>query len=170
MANYNNGKIYKIESINGEDGDIYIGSTTKEFLSQRMATYRSDYKRYLKGNYSNVRSFKLFEKYGVENCHIILLESVYANTKDELHAREAHYIKTLTCVNKCIPLQTDAEYRATHQAEIKQYKNTKCTCQCGGKFTTNHKAEHLKTTKHIKYQKKFKLFYIINYNNIKWNL
>ena len=36
MVNYNNGKIYKIEPLNGEEGDIYIGSTTKEYLSQRM--------------------------------------------------------------------------------------------------------------------------------------
>ena len=48
MINYNNGKIYKIEPINGEDGDIYIGSTTKEFLSQRLATHRGEYKQYLK--------------------------------------------------------------------------------------------------------------------------
>ena len=35
MVNYNNGKIYKIEPVNGEEGDIYIGSTTKEYLSSQ---------------------------------------------------------------------------------------------------------------------------------------
>ena len=35
--NYANGKIYKIEpkGVMIDDGDIYIGCTTKEYLSQR---------------------------------------------------------------------------------------------------------------------------------------
>ena len=115
MINYNNGKIYKIEPINGEDGDVYIGSTTKELLSQRMTAHRYNYKKYLNGKYSNVTSFKLFEKYGVDNCNIILLESVNANNKDELLAREAHHIKTLSCVNRNIPLQTMKEYRESNR-------------------------------------------------------
>ena len=48
MVNYANGKIYKIESIiNIEDIEeplIYIGSTTKNYLSQRMDEHRSNYK------------------------------------------------------------------------------------------------------------------------------
>ena len=50
MVNYSNGKIYKIEPIceHNED-DIYIGSTTKQYLSQRMDKHRSDYKRWQQG-------------------------------------------------------------------------------------------------------------------------
>lgn len=118
MTNYNNGKIYKIEAINGEDGDVYIGSTTKQYLSQRMTAHRYDYKRYLDGKRENVTSFKLFEKYGVDNCIIILLESVNANSKDELLAREAHYIKSVACVNRCIPLQTSKEYKKANKDKI----------------------------------------------------
>ena len=118
MTNYNNGKIYKIEPINGDDGDIYFGSTTKEYLSQRMTAHRYKYKQYLNGKYQNVTSFKLFEKYGVDNCKIILLESVNANSKDELHAREAHYIKSAACVNKVVPLQTMKEYREANKDAI----------------------------------------------------
>ena len=41
MVNYSNGKVYKIEPISGgEEGDVYIGSTTKRYLSQRMNTHR----------------------------------------------------------------------------------------------------------------------------------
>ena len=37
MTNYNNGKIYMIEPIcEYEVGDIYIGSTTKQYLSQHF--------------------------------------------------------------------------------------------------------------------------------------
>lgn len=125
MTNYSNGKIYKIEPLNGEDGDVYIGSTTKEYLSQRMTAHRYNYKKYLEGKCNNVTSFKLFAKYGVDNCNIILLESVNANTKDELHAREAYHIKSVACVNKCIPLQTPKEYREANRdallIQMKEY-------------------------------------------------
>ena len=43
MVNYSNGKIYKIESDLGDL--IYIGSTTKYYLSQRMERHRFDYVR-----------------------------------------------------------------------------------------------------------------------------
>ena len=81
MVNYNNGKIYKIEPLNGEEGDIYIGSTTKEYLSQRMDTHRSQYKCFLNGKGDRTTSFNLFNKYGVSNCNIILLELVNVNIK-----------------------------------------------------------------------------------------
>ena len=123
MTNYSNGKIYKIEPLNGEDGDVYIGSTTKEYLSQRMTAHRYDYKRYLEGKFNNVTSFKLFDKYGIDNCKIILLELVNANSKDELHAREAHHIKLMTCVNRNIPLQTPKEhYEANKDAKLAYQK------------------------------------------------
>ena len=72
MVNYENGKIYKIESYLGDM--IYIGSTTKKYLSQRMDTHRSDYKRWKNGVYNFVTSFTIFEEYGIENCNIVLLE------------------------------------------------------------------------------------------------
>jgi 2,3-bisphosphoglycerate-independent phosphoglycerate mutase len=49
--NYKNGKIYKIEpTVDHDEGDVYIGSTTKEYLSQRMVQHRDNYKTYKKGN------------------------------------------------------------------------------------------------------------------------
>ena len=124
--NYSKGKIYKIEALNGEPDDIYIGSTTKEFLSQRMTKHRSTYKRWLNGKEYLITSYKLFEKYGVDNCTIILLESVNANSLDELKAREAYHIRNLKCVNKCIPLQTSKEYHVKYYEnnidKIKDYK------------------------------------------------
>ena len=42
--NYANGKIYQIISHAGDK--IYIGSTTKRLLSQRMEKHRSSYKRW----------------------------------------------------------------------------------------------------------------------------
>ena len=159
MTNYSNGKIYKIEPINGEDGDVYIGSTTKEYLSQRMTAHRYDYKRYLDGKYHNVTSFKLFDKYGIDNCKIILLELVNTNTKDELHAREAYYIKLVDCVNKIIPLQTPKEhYKANKDAILIQkkehYKANKDAILIQIKAYQLANKEKIKERKRLAYQNK----------------
>jgi hypothetical protein len=127
MVNYENSKIYKVEPIvEHPEEDIYIGSTTKKYLSQRMDTHRGDYKRWKDGKRDKIMSFNLFDKYGVDNCQIILLETVNANSKDELIAREAYYIKTLKCVNRCIPGRTVKEYYNDNKKEItekrKQYR------------------------------------------------
>lgn len=39
MVNYKDGKIYKI--VSSQTAKIYIGSTTKKYLSQRMDDHRS---------------------------------------------------------------------------------------------------------------------------------
>jgi ribosome-interacting GTPase 1 len=127
MTNYNNGKIYKIEPIcDHDENEIYIGSTTKDMLCQRMATHRMHYKQWKEGKRNKTMSHDLFDKYGIENCSIILIENVDANSKDELLAREKHYIKTLKCINKYIPKQTDREYYEKNKECIlqkcKQYK------------------------------------------------
>ncbi len=111
MTNYNKGKIYKIEPIcDHEENEIYIGSTTKDKLCQRMATHRVHYKQWKEGKRNKTMSHELFDKYGVENCSIVLIENVNANNKDELLAREKYYINSLKCVNKYVPRQTSHEY------------------------------------------------------------
>ena len=63
MVNYSNGKIYKIEpKCDHEEGEIYIGSTTKQYLSQRMQHHRSDYKLWLEKKRNLTTSYKIFEK------------------------------------------------------------------------------------------------------------
>ena len=122
MTNYNNGKIYKIEPINGDTGDIYIGSTTKEYLCQRMTSHRSDYKRWKDGKRKDrIMAFDLFDKYGIENCNILILEYVNANTKDELLAREKYYVNSMLCINKYSPLRTEDERIA--QLSVLKKKN-----------------------------------------------
>ena len=127
MVNYSNGKVYKIQPIcEYDEGDIYIGSTTKQYLSQRMDNHRREYKRWLRGTRACTKSYDLFEKYGIENCEIILLEQVNAKSKDELIARESYYIRNLKCVNKYIPDRTKSEYgkeyRQNNREKIDKYK------------------------------------------------
>ena len=121
--NFQNGKIYQITSHCGDK--IYIGSTTKKYLSQRMYKHRSHYKQWKQNKAGNITVFELFHEYGLENCQILLLELYPCNSNDELTSREGHYIRTMECVNKCIPGRTKKQYYADNKEQIlekaKQY-------------------------------------------------
>lgn len=98
---YSMSKIYMIEPIvEHDERDIYIGSTTKRLLSHRMCQHRTEYRRWKKGTHKYMNSFLIFEKYELENCKIILIESFPCTNNDELRSREVHYQKTLKCVNQ----------------------------------------------------------------------
>jgi hypothetical protein len=160
------GKIYMIEPINKTDeADIYIGSTMKEYLSQRLENHRRDYNNYKAGYcVSRLTSFKLFDKYGIDNCKIILIELVNVSSKDELHKREAYHIRNTKCINKCIPLRSKKQYYEDNKDKAKEYyqKNKerlsqKNICECGSTYATYHKTRHFKTIKHMNF---------LNNNNI----
>ena len=104
MPNYSLTKIYKIESHLGDK--IYIGSTSKQYLSQRLQQHKNSYKRWKNGKYNKITSFELFDEYGPENCSIVLIEEYPCNCKDAKNAREGHFIRELECVNKVIPART----------------------------------------------------------------
>ncbi len=117
---FSKGKIYKIEPIcDYDEGDIYIGSTSKDYLSQRMTAHKADYNRWKLGLRNHVTSFTLFEKYGIENCRIILIECVNANSFDEPAKIEAIHIKNLKCINKKIPTRTQQEYDKIYKQSSK---------------------------------------------------
>ena len=46
MVNYQLGKVYKIVG----NGLLYVGSTTRPLLCQRLAQHYSEYKRWLNGS------------------------------------------------------------------------------------------------------------------------
>ena len=157
MVNYANGKIYKIECLT--TGLIYVGSTTKERLSQRMVEHRSQHKAYKNGKYHYVSCFNILEN---DNYRIDLIEAVNVNNKDELRAREGHYIRILECVNKRIENRTpkeyqeankdkkeyDKKYREKNADKIKKHKYAKHTCECGSQYFYCTRARHFRTTKH----------------------
>ncbi len=101
MNRYQSSKIYKIYSDLGDK--VYIGCTTKQYLSQRMAKHKYDYTYYKKKRedtgFAFVYSYLLFDEYGVDNCKIELLEAYPCNSIDEIRKREAHYIKTIPNIN-----------------------------------------------------------------------
>lgn len=95
--NYNNSKIYKIISNMGDE--IYIGSTTQP-LHKRFSKHKSDFKCWQNKKTNYTSSFQLFEKFGIENCKIILIEEFPCENKDQLRAKEQFYIDSMICVNK----------------------------------------------------------------------
>jgi len=126
MPDYQQAKIYKIYSHLNPD-EIYIGSTTNERLSERMSKHRNTFIN--KDKYTHhyqTKAFIIFEKYGIENCIIELIENYPCISKDELNAREGYYIRTLKCVNRNIPDRTKEEYRKDNKEKLNQLTKTWC--------------------------------------------
>ena len=159
--NYKNSKVYKIWSPQGDK--IYIGSTTKELLCQRMSSHRKEYRKWKKTNKQFISSYILFEEYGIENCFIELIEANACNSKDELNKLEGKYIRIFDCVNIRIEGRTKKEYhednrehildckrqyRDDHKEEIKSLKSKLLNCCCGSTYTHCHKARHESSIKH----------------------
>ena len=64
-----------------------------------------------------MRSFVLFDEYGVENCKVELIEKYGCRSKEELLKREGHYIKEMECVNRCLSGRTRIEYAKMYREE-----------------------------------------------------
>tara|TARA_R110002020_G_scaffold83638_2_gene207850 strand:- start:1074 stop:1541 length:468 start_codon:yes stop_codon:yes gene_type:complete len=107
MPNYQNSKIYKI--VCDETNLIYYGSTTKKYLSSRLAGHRYDFKN---GNGNGIQ--------GMSNPKIYLIEKFPCECREELHARERFFIENNECINIVIPLQTKKEYRQNNKEKIEK--------------------------------------------------
>ena len=71
--------------------EIYIGSTTKKYLSQRLQQHKSSYRQFLNNNAARVYVCDLFDKYGIGNLSIVVLENYNCNVINELRANEGEY-------------------------------------------------------------------------------
>ena len=58
----------------------------------------------------HIRSYDLFNEYGVENCKIELIEYFKCDTLQELRRKEGEYIENTDCVNKLVAGRTYKEY------------------------------------------------------------
>jgi len=123
MPDYQSAKIYKIEpTVDHIDNEIYIGSTLKP-LQDRFKLHIGCYNMYLKQDkkLAKIRSFELFDKYGISNCEISLLEEYPCESKNELLLQEGYYIRTLPNINHNVPGQTLKEYYQKKKADIQMY-------------------------------------------------
>ncbi len=156
MVNYQNGKIYKI--VNDELNLTYFGSTTQD-LKKRLSSHYHDI-----NTHKNITSKILFTT--ELKPKIYLVEEVKCDNREQLEKRERYYIENFDCVNKILPSQTRNEvekrYRKNnlelcrkrsreHNQKNKDKLREKFTCDCGGKYTYEHKSSHIKTKKHQKF-------------------
>lgn len=90
--------IGKVYCIKGGD-ETYIGSTFKE-LHVRFKQHCNVYRHWIKEKKrSFIRVYILFEKYGIDNCVIDLLEEVYTTDRKILLKQEQFYINQGNVVN-----------------------------------------------------------------------
>ena len=175
MVNYGNSKIYKIERIS-DNVLLYVGSTTKEYLSSRLVEHKNKTTKY-----PNRKVYKLIsDNEGWLNHQILLIKVYPCHSRDELHSEEARFIRALKPVSNIqIPMRTKQEYNIDNCEKIQQYmkeyyidnskqinakqkiyynenrktinekKNQKIYCCCGSTYTYQHKSQHFKSKKHI---------------------
>jgi hypothetical protein len=160
MPDYQKGKIYKVYCLTGGSDDIYYGSTVQT-LAQRMTKHRQGLTKKRKCNTSII-----FNKFGVDNCIIELVENYPCNTVEELNAREGYYQRNNPCVNRAIAGRSSKEWTEDNRDNLnksqrERYKNNKeqVKCECGGSYIlltqggTFRKARHEKSKKHTDYEK-----------------
>ena len=179
---YNKSKIYKIVDVGYSEQ--YFGSTTVE-LSTRMARHRSKYNEYKKGKNVFYTSFLLFDKFGLENCKIELVEMYPCDSKEELRKREGYWIKQEECVNKRIAGRTLKEhlevyrpkyykencemikekvkkYKIENEEKIKEYRSETIPCSncnkliCRYNMQRHLKLLHPQTASDIEYANKYR--------------
>jgi len=169
MLDYSKGKIYKIVVNTDEEYKPYVGSTCQE-LSQRMTDHRSDYKKWKNGKQTKCYSYDLFDKFGVENCKIILLEEYSCDNKIKLIMKEREWFDKIGNCNQNKPfiskeeiIEYKKEWYETNMEQIIKYKKEwyeankeqicekkkeKFECDCGSICRKSDKVRHEKSLKH----------------------
>jgi len=86
-----------------------------------MGGHRDGYKIWKKDNDKGwTSSYDLFEKFGLDNIIITLIELYPCASKDELHKKEREHIEKTACVNKNIPARTGKEYYEANKEIVKE--------------------------------------------------
>ena len=116
-CNYQNGKIYCIR--NNVSNDVYVGSSCEPYLSKRMVKHRSSAKN---ERDRNMLLHQKMNEIGIEHFHIELIENYPCESKDQLRAREGHYIREMATLNKRIETRTDKEWREDNKEYIQEWK------------------------------------------------
>ena len=123
MPDFSKAKLYKL--VSNISSDVYIGSCLVD-LSKRLYGHKS------KSN--NTVSKSMFINDAI--ITIVLIEDYPCDNKNQLKARELHYITTINCINVNKPFITDVNvvngdkkewqklYRETHKEQIAQYNET----------------------------------------------
>lgn len=112
MPDYSKAKIYRVFC----GDDEYIGSTTRP-LSERLYHHRETFKL----GKGQTTSSLIFQKHGLENTKIELIEEFPCENIEQLHKREGEIQRDRKCVNKRVAGRTQAEYRQENAERIREH-------------------------------------------------
>ena len=101
---YKNGKIYQI--LNNINDAVYVGSTT-QLLCKRFYSHKTNSRDW----WCKSPLYALMKEFGEDMFYIELIELYPCKCKEELTAREGHYIRERGTLNKQIPGRTEKQYR-----------------------------------------------------------
>jgi hypothetical protein len=155
MPDYKFGKVYKITSPHSPK--IYVGSTSRKYLSSRFSGHHSSYKKYLKGQSAYLTSFDLLS---LGDCKIELLEAFPCTCVEELLLKEGEWIRKSDCVNKMIAGRTTKERSRDYYDENAQLLRDKSASfretnkEYYGTWLENKDPEYKEELK--QYQKKYR--------------
>lgn len=119
MPEYKNGKVYSIRSLKTDL--IYIGSTTQD-LSRRHSRHKSNFKMFMEKNTKATASVEIMK---FKDTYIELIELFPCTCKEELHAREGHFIREMDCVNKRDPTPWTPEKKKEYADQYHQENKEK---------------------------------------------
>ena len=141
---YARGQIYTIRSYKTDK--VYVGSTIQP-LCKRLSGHRKKYTMYKKGTHHYVTSFDIFD-IDFEGVFIELYENYPCDSKAELNRREGQVIREMNCVNKKVAGRTMAEWHQDNKERVKEQKNKKYECPCGGRYIHSNRVRHFKSINH----------------------
>ena len=133
------------------DEEIYIGSTTKG-LATRLRWHKTAMPQgFIPKLYNHMG------RVGLKNYRIAPIEYLpETSTRDELCAREQHWLDWLQPTLNTIKAQTNRVEYAHNQylknaAAIAARAAEKHQCECGGRYTNGQYSKHRRTAKHLRH-------------------
>ena len=149
MPNYELAKSYMIFP-KSDPSKVYIGATTKQYLSRKFAGDVVNYNNFKNGkNKVSLPLFDFFDKYGYQNCKIVLIEYIKCNNKDELNSKVND---TISRYPNCVNYIASEVIKVVTEKPPKVEKindDVHLECMCGGRYTIFNIKQHSKTKKHI---------------------
>ena len=148
-------KYARVYKITNPLGQVYIGSTTQQYLCNRLSAHKYAYlNKSAPSQRQSYTSFILFDNCEcIDDCQITLLENVDAKDKYELQNRARWWIQNTDCVNVNIPNRGWREYYKDKHAEIMERISTPTACPCGYVGRRDAMNRHMKTGKHREWMK-----------------
>jgi hypothetical protein len=123
---------------------MVTGRTSKEYNQSRKQKTKEYNKEYRQEHKEEIKERDA--KYYQDNKEKIIEQQKKYNQehKEEITERTAKYYQE----NKDKLLEYQVNYRLTNKEKIETRHNKKHECECGGRYTYSHKAEHFRSKKH----------------------